>query len=151
MIGYDMDMKTIGDDISWMFGTGERLGTIVLERLGTIRTGRDLSLRERDLLMNLPDRKLNRMNGYDYSRDGLYFVTCCVQNMACVFGNITQDEMRLNKYRLIAEKQWAWLQEQYPYIISHAFVVMPNHIHAILEINQEIGRASCRERVSKFV
>ena len=38
----------------------------------------------------------------------------------------------------IAEKQWYWLQEQYPYIVLHAFVVMPNHIHGIIEINRNI-------------
>jgi len=44
--------------------------------------------------------------------------------------------MILNEYGTIAEKQWYWLQEQYPYIILHAFVVMPNHIHGIIELNR---------------
>ena len=36
----------------------------------------------------------------------------------------------------IAEKQWHWLGEQYSYVVLHAFVVMPNHIHGIIEINR---------------
>jgi REP element-mobilizing transposase RayT len=46
--------------------------------------------------------------------------------------------MILNEYGKIAEKQWYWLSEQYPYVILHAFVVMPNHIHGIIEINRNI-------------
>ena len=35
----------------------------------------------------------------------------------------------------IADQQWYWLAEQYPYIVLHEFIVMPNHIHGIIEIN----------------
>ncbi|MEO7608247.1 MAG: hypothetical protein ABIV51_06510 [Saprospiraceae bacterium] len=51
-----------------------------------------------------------------------------------------------NESGQIAENQWFWLASQYPYVILHAFVVMPDHIHGILEINNrfnvgvEIGR-----------
>jgi REP element-mobilizing transposase RayT len=48
--------------------------------------------------------------------------------------------MILNEYGLIAEKQWHWLSGQYPYVILHEFVVMPNHIHGIIEINSDIVR-----------
>ena len=44
--------------------------------------------------------------------------------------------MKLNDYGQIAQKQWFWLGEQYPYIVLHAFVVMPNHIHGIIEIDR---------------
>ena len=46
--------------------------------------------------------------------------------------------MKLNEFEKIAEKQWYWLGEQYPYIVLHAFIVMPNHIHGIVEINHNI-------------
>jgi putative transposase len=42
--------------------------------------------------------------------------------------------MELNEYGKIAERQWYWLSEQYRYVVLHSFVVMPNHIHGILEI-----------------
>jgi REP element-mobilizing transposase RayT len=47
-----------------------------------------------------------------------------------------KPQMILNEYGTIAEKQWYWLEEQYPYVSLHAFVVMPNHIHGIIEINR---------------
>jgi len=48
--------------------------------------------------------------------------------------------MILNEYGAIAEIQWFWLGEKYPYVILHEFVVMPNHIHGIIEINRDIVR-----------
>ncbi|KAA6431852.1 hypothetical protein FOE74_17225 [Rufibacter glacialis] len=84
-----------------------------------------------------PARKRNRLLGFDYSHDALYFVTSCVKEMACVFGEVVHEEMHLTTYGQIATRNWFWLLERYPYVVSHAFVVMPNHMHAILEINRE--------------
>jgi REP element-mobilizing transposase RayT len=50
--------------------------------------------------------------------------------------------MILNEYGLIAEKQWHWLSEHYPYVILHEFMVMPNHIHGIIEINRSRIKSS---------
>ena len=91
----------------------------------------------------MKQRKANRLKGYDYSQDNLYFVTSCVQNLICCFGDIVgtghdlsvqEPQMILNDYGKIAEQQWHWLGEQYPYISQHEFIVMPNHIHGIIEI-----------------
>ncbi|WP_162428386.1 transposase [Pontibacter pudoricolor] len=88
--------------------------------------------------MKWPDRKLNRLNGFDYSRDALYFVTSCVLDKACVFGEVVNEAMQLNKFGCIAEQQWHRLAELYPYVVLHAFVVMPNHVHGIIEIDREL-------------
>lgn len=82
-------------------------------------------------------RKRNRMEGYDYSSDNLYFVTSCTHDKIPFFGDIEKGEMVLNELGQIAHQQWWWLVEQYAYVKSHAFIVMPNHIHGILEINRE--------------
>ncbi|MCD6069298.1 MAG: hypothetical protein K0S33_4124 [Bacteroidetes bacterium] len=84
----------------------------------------------------MKERKRNRLEGFDYSQDNLYFVTSCVQDRICCFGEITDKQMILNEYGHIARQQWDWLGQQYPYILLHAFVVMPNHIHGIIEINR---------------
>ena len=44
-----------------------------------------------------------------------------------------------NEYGKITEQQWQWLEQQYPYIILHSFVVMPNHIHGIIEIDDRLA------------
>jgi putative transposase len=82
------------------------------------------------------ERKPNRMKGYDYSQDNLYFVTSCVEDRICCLGNVKNGEMILNKYGEIADQQWYWLADQYPYVVLHEFQVMPNHIHGIIEIDR---------------
>jgi len=83
------------------------------------------------------ERKRNRLVGYDYSQDNLYFVTSCVQDRICCFGEIQDGKMILNEYGQIAQNQWGWLGNQYSYLVLHAFVVMLNHIHGIIEINRD--------------
>lgn len=83
------------------------------------------------------DRKANRLKNYDYAKDNLYFVTSCVKDMLCCFGEVVDKKMILNNYGRIANDQWHWLAEKYPYIILHEFIVMPNHIHGIIEISRK--------------
>ncbi len=91
-------------------------------------------------------RKSIRLKGYDYSQAGLYFITICVQNRECLFGNIdvgvslvdTQNEnapeMILNNAGKMVEKEWLNLKNRFPNIELHEYIVMPNHFHGILEI-----------------
>ena len=85
----------------------------------------------------MKQRKPNRLKGYDYSQDNLYFTTSCVKDRICCFSKIEDSKMILNRYGKIANDQWLWLADQYPYVILHEFVVMPNHMHGIIEINRE--------------
>lgn len=79
-------------------------------------------------------RRSIRLKGYDYSQAGLYFITICTQNRACLFGNIVNGKMKLNDAGQMVENEWFKLTERYKNIALHDFVVMPNHFHAILEI-----------------
>ncbi len=130
----------------------------------------------------MKNRKRNRMKGFDYSSNNLYFVTNCVKNNLCCFGNVISDAnlgtgrdlsvhnsenphsenphlenphlenfhsknhqsynhqshnvvMELNSFGLILKNQIEWLENQYPYISIHNYVIMPNHFHFILEID----------------
>ncbi len=85
----------------------------------------------------MKERKPNRLPGYDYSRDNMYFVTTCVNHRICCLGDIKNGIMILNDYGKIVQEKWHWLGEQYPYILLHEFQVMPNHLHGIVEINRE--------------
>jgi REP element-mobilizing transposase RayT len=77
------------------------------------------------------------MKDFDYSSNNIYFVTSCTHGSIHYFGEIKKGKMHLNEIGEIALHQWKWLAKQYPYTKSHAFVVMPNHIHGILEINRD--------------
>ncbi|MGB3342483.1 MAG: hypothetical protein WBA61_01090 [Aequorivita sp.] len=107
----------------------------------------------------MKNRKRNRLWGYDYSRDDLYYVTICVRGMICCFGEIipapipnpadpsfpnslnppnpipSPKTMSLNEYGGIVQAGLLWLPDQYPYVVLHNYVVMPNHVHAIIEID----------------
>jgi REP element-mobilizing transposase RayT len=60
-----------------------------------------------------------------------------VKDRICCFGSVVDKRMMCNDYGTIAENQWNWLFLQYPYLVSHAYVVMPNHIHGIIEIRRD--------------
>ena len=85
---------------------------------------------------NIYKRRSIRLKGYDYSKDGLYFVTICVKNRKCLFGDIKDGEMILNHNGEIVDMVWDELSEHYHNIRLDAFVIMPNHIHGIIEIIQ---------------
>jgi len=77
-------------------------------------------------------RKSIRLKGYDYAQAGLYFITICVQNKACLFGNIVNNEMILNEYGQIAHAEWIKTAKIRPYVELGEFIVMPNHLHGII-------------------
>lgn len=79
-------------------------------------------------------RRTIRLKGYDYSQAGLYFITICVKNHECLFGEIINRKMILNDAGKMVESEWLKLPERFNNIELHEFIVMPNHFHAILEI-----------------
>jgi len=79
-------------------------------------------------------RRSIRLKGYDYTRDGTYYVTICTQDRARVFGAVVDGKMRLNAYGRKIADCWLWLAEQYPYVGLDEWVVMPNHFHGIILI-----------------
>ena len=79
-------------------------------------------------------RKRNRKLGFDYSSEAIYFVTICCKDRVHFFGKIINGEMYLNESGKIVNSQINWLEEQYGYCHVHNAVVMPNHVHILLEI-----------------
>lgn len=91
------------------------------------------------------DRKLNRLKGYDYSRQGCYFVTICVHERVEYLGEIKNGMVLLNPYGEIVRNQWLWLSEKYSYVGLDEFTVMPDHFHGILSIkNINVGNGRDR-------
>lgn len=90
----------------------------------------------------MKNRKRNRMQGFDYSSDNLYFVTICVQDRKCCLGMIgtsldqSVPKMELNEFGKIVKDRIGWLTDQYKYVDVHNYVIMPNHVHAIIEIDK---------------
>src|SRR5712692_7690078 len=77
-------------------------------------------------------RRSMRLQGYDYSRPGAYFVTVCTEGKRALFGEIVEGEMVLSEAGRLVRRAWEILPRQFPNITSDAFVVMPNHVHGII-------------------
>jgi hypothetical protein len=73
-----------------------------------------------------------RLQGYDYSEAGAYFVTVCTQNRECMFGEIVDEKVILNNAGRMVESIWNELSQHYECVETDEFVVMPNHFHGII-------------------
>jgi putative transposase len=92
----------------------------------------------------IPRRKSLRLRGHDYSQAGVYFVTIVTRQRELLFGEITTGEMRLNRRGEIAAQCWQEIPEHFPHAELDAFVVMPNHVHGIVVINDEAVEVGAR-------
>jgi putative transposase len=79
-------------------------------------------------------RRSIRLQGYDYRQIGAYFVTICTLHRICLFGDVVDGEMRLNALGRMVETEWLQTPSIRPNVELDAFVVMPNHFHAIVVI-----------------
>lgn len=80
----------------------------------------------------LPQRKLPRLEGYDYSQNGAYFITICVQNRLNLFGEIIEQKMFLNDAGQMVHSYLQEIPSKFVDVEPDLFVVMPNHIHVII-------------------
>lgn len=97
-------------------------------------------------------RKPTRLKDYDYSRSGAYFITVCVKGRKKLLSEIILNkksvgdgvldvpENKLSKYGLIAQKHLSAMMSFYEDIKITKYVIMPNHIHMLVEI-VEVNKA----------
>ncbi len=79
-----------------------------------------------------PERRSIRLDGYDYSRAGAYFVTICTHERAPLFGAIEDGRVCLTESGRVVETTWSEIPGNHPGVEIDTFVVMPNHVHGIL-------------------
>jgi putative transposase len=80
-----------------------------------------------------------RYTGRDYSLPGKYFVTIHTTGTKEWFGNVIIGKMYLSEIGHIATHMWYEIPVHFPFVDLDAFMVMPNHIHGIIDINRLIG------------
>ena len=85
---------------------------------------------------NIHHRHSIRLKGYDYSHAGLYFITICVKDRECFFGEIIDDKIILNNAGKIADECWLQIPEHFPNVVLHEHIIMPNHVHGIIELKR---------------
>ncbi len=87
------------------------------------------------------ERKGNRLQNYDYSQPGYYYVTICVHpglKRCNVFGVINNGKMKLNKYGEILNHVWQNLPGHYHNCLLDEYIIMPDHFHGIVEIITDV-------------
>ena len=96
--------------------------------------------------MERPERKLPRLKEYDYSQGGAYFVTICTQDRKRILSNISVGRglapavtVELTPYGVVAQEQLLKLEERYPSVQIDRYVIMPNHIHILIQFVQAAG------------
>jgi REP element-mobilizing transposase RayT len=96
------------------------------------------------MVNELPQRHTFRLQGYDYASEGIYFVTLCTQNKWCLFGDVISGEMILNEVGRAVNQCWLDIPVHYPHVVLDEYIVMPNHVHGILEIAEPVGANNFR-------
>ena len=97
----------------------------------------------KEALFVYPQRKGNRLDGYDYSSEGWYFITICTKDHTEWFGKVVNEKMEFNRTGELINRQWLWLKNQYNYITLDDYIIMPNHMHGMLFI-KNTGRDNLR-------
>lgn len=90
-------------------------------------------------------RRSMRLKSYDYSHPGAYFLTICAQERNCLFGKIENDQMRLNDIGQMVDIWWRKIFDKYDSISADEYIIMPNHIHGIINI---VGAIPCNRPVN---
>lgn len=84
-------------------------------------------------------RRSIRLQSYDYSQAGVYFVTIVTQGRACLFGEVNGPKMQLSEAGSMIQRVWTELPERFPGLKSDEFIVMPNHVHGLIAIDHPVG------------
>ena len=93
------------------------------------------------MFMELPKRKQNRLTEYDYSTPNAYFITICTENRRNLFwkdiGTVIDrpENVPLTNLGIIVRQSVMNIPKHYPTISVDRFVVMPNHVHLLLQIH----------------
>ncbi|MED7788784.1 transposase [Francisella sp. 19X1-34] len=93
------------------------------------------------------NRKNLRLKYYDYSSNGAYFVTICVNNRECLFGDIIDGQICLNDAGQMVERIYHDLENKFANIQCGEYVIMPNHFHCVIHICNDGYRTNERANI----
>ena len=101
------------------------------------------------IFVDIPNRKPNRLKDFDYSQNGVYFITICTHNRRSIFaynvGAIHESpSLRLSQYGKIADKWINQLPDRFDISIDK-YVIMPNHIHLLISIDNSCYNRAIHE------
>ena len=83
-------------------------------------------------------RRTPRLPGFDYTRPGIYFVSICTYRRRYVLGRVVDGEVYLSRAGRIVEEEWLLTAERRPYVMLGSYVIMPNHVHGLIVIQERL-------------
>jgi putative transposase len=86
-----------------------------------------------------PGHKSIRLKEHDYAAPAAYFVTICSEQRKHLFGKLVEAKAELSELGRIARETWIAIPFHFAHAKVHQFVVMPNHVHGIIEIGCQAG------------
>ena len=93
-------------------------------------------------------RRSIRMKEYDYAQPGAYFVTVCTRRHVCILGNVINGKVELNNFGNIVLICWNRIPKHFKNVELDECIIMPNHIHAIINILDSVGAGSPRPKTT---
>ena len=81
-------------------------------------------------------RRSIRLQGFDYTKEGAYYITICTSDKRLLFGTVNRESVLLNQLGQLAEQCWLEIPDHSPTVTIDYYVVMPNHFHGILVITE---------------
>jgi REP element-mobilizing transposase RayT len=91
-----------------------------------------------------------RLSSYDYAQPGGYFVTICTLDRVCLFGQVAEGDLHLNGAGHMVHQVWEELPQRFAHISLDAFVVMPNHLHGIVMIQEHRANQGLGQIIGAF-
>ena len=85
-------------------------------------------------------RKYTRLKNYNYAANGYYFVTICTHQKQRFFGDVVNGKMQLSTVGKIAHQYWSEIPQHSKHTYLDEFVIMPNHVHGIIIIDNPDNR-----------
>ena len=105
----------------------------------------------KSLNMSLRKRKNSlRLSGYDYSQSGMYFITIIAHKRLHLFGSIENDVVTVSKLSDIIASCWQQIPDHFPSVDLGSFVIMPNHVHGIIILNDSSEKVTVGHVIKIF-
>lgn len=99
---------------------------------------------------SLPARKIIRLNDLYYTKKGMYFITICTKNRIEILGQIKDKDIKLTKEGKITRKLTQEIEKIFDNITINEYIIMPNHVHMIIEIKEEKENVSIVKIIKKY-
>ena len=95
-------------------------------------------------------RKRIRLRYYDYRRTGLYFVTICTHERRSTMGRVRDGKVYLSPLGKLTESCWRSIPRHSPHIELDLYVVMPNHIHALIAVDSNTDPSESKRKTGEL-